>query len=219
MGEPNDQPKTKQKRRWLRYSMRGMLLLVTLSGIWLGVLVKRANDQRKSVDAVKELGGSILYDFQMTGDSMYDYDKDAELPGPDLLRDLIGIDYFADVVGVDLDKTSTDDLAPLSALGSLKFLSLDGTSVSDLTPLSGLGDLQKLWVAETSVSDLTPLSGMRELQELYLGDTLVSDLTPLAGLNNLRMLYLDGTSLSDLASLSNLGIWKCSACATPLCRT
>ena len=61
----------------------------------LGSLVYRVNKQREALQWVRDQHGTAFYDFEW--DSEKGWILRAELPGPDWLRELIGIDYFADV--------------------------------------------------------------------------------------------------------------------------
>ena len=51
-------------RKRLVLSLRSAMLLVLLSGLWLGWKVNRANDQRRAVAAIRRAGGGISYDYQ-----------------------------------------------------------------------------------------------------------------------------------------------------------
>ena len=51
-------------RRYLRFSVRGLLLLVLLIGGWLGWLAQTARTQREAVAAVLKVHGAIRYDWQ-----------------------------------------------------------------------------------------------------------------------------------------------------------
>src|SRR5690349_9024205 len=86
-GQPVAGPRVvKLKRRWLRYSLRTLLLLVTLFCVWLGIQVDRAHKQQHAVRELRRLGGRVLYDCRP--------DTDREPSGPAWLRKLIGQDYF-----------------------------------------------------------------------------------------------------------------------------
>lgn len=54
----------KPARRWLQYSLRSFLILLTAIAVWLGVVVQRANEQREAVEAIQTLGGRVIYDWQ-----------------------------------------------------------------------------------------------------------------------------------------------------------
>ena len=145
------------------------------------------NKQKEAVEWVRDHRGTVFCDFE------WDFEKgsivDAELPGrPEWLRELIGIDYFADVVCVDLNDTEVKDLGPLQNLAQLEGLYLRGTQVSDLEPLRELTQLRLLTLVNTPVSDLTPLAGMKnvkiyldEAQQVTVPDELADRMWPPRG--------------------------------------
>ena len=45
------------KRRWLRFSVRTLLLLTVVVACWLGVQVNQAQKRRAAITAVREAGG------------------------------------------------------------------------------------------------------------------------------------------------------------------
>ncbi|MCH7726300.1 MAG: hypothetical protein IH991_07455 [Planctomycetes bacterium] len=54
----------KPKRRWLRYSLRTFVVVLTVFGVWLGLLVHRVNKQKEAVAWVRDHGGAVRYDFE-----------------------------------------------------------------------------------------------------------------------------------------------------------
>ncbi|MCH7727821.1 MAG: leucine-rich repeat domain-containing protein [Planctomycetes bacterium] len=194
--------KPKPRRRWLQYSLRTFFVLLTVFGVWLGVVVHRANAQRKVVEWVREMGGSVHYDYEYHADGQLI--GDAKPPSPTWLVQLLGVDYFQGVSLVDFENQPVSDLTPLAGLTSLRWLEGDGTSVIDLTPLAGMTSLEGLYLSVTRVTDLTSVAGLKSLEELYLYNTQVSDLAPLEKLTSLRALSLQGTKVSDLTPLAEL---------------
>lgn len=157
--KPKEEPR--RKRRWLRYSLRTFLLLLTVFSVWLGLLVNRVHKQKGAVDWVKEMGGTVSYDFQWDPEQLFPMHPDTKPPGPDWLRELIGVDYFANVVLVNLTDTHVSDITPLQDLPHLQSLSLRGSPVSEIKPLSDLTELDWVDLSDTTVSDLGPLVGMK----------------------------------------------------------
>ena len=49
----------------LRFRLRTLMLLVTLLSIWLGLVTARARRQQAAVDAIRKLGGTVYYDYQL----------------------------------------------------------------------------------------------------------------------------------------------------------
>ena len=111
---------TKRTRRWLKVSLRTLLLAITVLCAWLGFIVNRANKQKQAVAWVRENGGRVVYDFDLNGPR--GPIDDAEPKDPKWLYQWIGIDYFADVRSVDLSKKEISDLAPLAQFTDLRQL-------------------------------------------------------------------------------------------------
>ena len=61
------------RRRWLQFSLRGFLVVLTAFAGWLGVIVNRAREQREAVKAIEAMGGTIVYDWH--GDHKCSYSK------------------------------------------------------------------------------------------------------------------------------------------------
>src|SRR5262245_47882876 len=128
-------------KRWLRFSLRTMLLLITVLCIWLGFQVNAARRQREAVAAILDAGGTVYYDYQVisrgVGLPRYGFDLSRTPPGPEWLRKYIGGDYFCTAIVVDLHRPNiaNGDLDQLgqqiTKLTKLRILSLNGTGISD----------------------------------------------------------------------------------------
>ena len=192
----------KPKRLWYQFSLRTLLVLLTVFCVWLGWTAHRVSKQQKAVRWVQEIGGTVNYDFQL--DEQGDFIKDAEPPGAHWLRARIGMDWFADVVKVELYGAQVTDLSPLSNLPELRRLSLGKMPITDLSPFANLKNLELLYLSDTPVSDLAPLVNLTNLELLFLDNTPVSDITPLSHLTNLRLLSLYGTQVKDVTPIGEL---------------
>ena len=118
-----------------------------------------------------------------------------------------------------VNSNDISDLAPLSNLTNLTWLSLSNNSISDISALSNLTNLQGLglgdwqssseWVNNNDVSDLSPLSNLTKLTSLWLAGNSISDISALSNLTNLESLGLRSNNISDISALSNLAklIW------------
>ncbi len=116
-----------------------MFVVITIVCVVLGLVVRPAEEQRRAVAALRKFDKvEILYNHELrtfdTGYSERISEEEASPPGPAWLRDLIGIDYFADVVSVALSKPRIrdDDLRGLRHFSKLKTLHLGQCdSISD----------------------------------------------------------------------------------------
>jgi len=199
------------KRRRFQYSLRSLLLVITVLCIWFAYIANEARKQKNAVAQIQEMEGWVRHDYEFDEDGKNI--KDAQPPGPDWLREWIGIDYFCDVTWINLIGAQVKDLSPLEKLPNLEVLSLSYTQVSDLSPLINLAKLKFLLVGNSQVNDLSPLAGLTKLESLYLLQIPVSDLTPLKNLTNLKLLMIwqsqvaDLTPLAGLTNLERLDLW------------
>ena len=221
------QPASRPWRRYLRFSVRGLIVLVLVIGVWLGWIVRSARIQREAVAAIEKAGGiASYYDWEWTTGGI--------IPGrkpwaPRWLVDLIGVDYFGHVTTVAV-------LLVLNAIRrsvrtgrashSTEQLYLVGTSLSDsgctsaradqpsaarpllyaghrhrVSASEGLTNLSLLRLDNTRVTNagLAHLKGLTNLSLLDLNGTQVTDagLAHLKGLTNLSDLDLSGTQVTD----------------------
>jgi hypothetical protein len=209
-------------RRYLRFSMRTLLVLMTLLSLWLGYHAKRATDQRAAVRMIRKLGGSVMYDYQFAA-RQAGFQGTAQPGGWLWLRRLIGDEYFQNVISVYLDRTQVtdDDLILIGRLKEVTLISLGSTRISDagLEHLRGLPLLHNLNISDTRIT----AAGLRVLQDppsldmLNLNNLKTVDdraLEYVRGLTKLQWLDLGGTSigpsapsrLSDLEYLSWLSL-------------
>jgi len=164
--------KPKPRRRWLQFSLRTLLLGVTVFCVWMGITAKRARDQRLAVGVIEEAGGRIQYQHETSS---------SDPPGPEWLRRLIGDDYFFSVDVIIFSNLTVNDtsLASTKSFADLKWLSLTGTQITDteLVHLKDSTDLRFLHLNDTQITD-TGLEQLRELtslQRLHLNNTKVTD--------------------------------------------
>jgi hypothetical protein len=186
----------KPKHRWFQYSLRTLLVFVTLCAFacsWLAVKMRQAERQREAATAIEKLGGDIEWDNKASG-------------WPTWLRKVLGDDFFNSVSWVSLSYTGTTDagLEHLKRFSQLRSLSLIYTRrVTDagLGYVKGLSQLQELDLSAANITDagLEHLKGLNQLQDLLLRWTPVTDagLEHLRRLSQLRSLDLTGTQVTD----------------------
>ena len=162
----------KHRRRWLQFSLRTMLIVVTVFCIWMAIATKQARDQRQAVEMILEVGGRVKYDHE---------NDQSGPPGPEWLRRLIGDEYFFSVTSVDLTglDISDDSLAAVKRFTDLGWLHLNNTQITDagLVHLKGLTNLQTLFLGNTQISDagLEHLKGLTNIGLLYLRNSRVTE--------------------------------------------
>jgi hypothetical protein len=183
------------KRRWLQFSLRALLVFVTLFAIacsWVAVKMRAAREELNAAVVIEKMGGR-------TGWSVPS--------GPLWLRRLLGNAFFNGSVKLVAPPSNVADadLEHLKALQQLISLYLVNTKVTDagLEHLQTLGQLQELHLDDTTVTDagLKHLNALGQLQWLSLSSTKITDagLEHLTALRQLKTLFLDGTKVTDAA--------------------
>ncbi len=221
----NDIPKT--RRRWLRFSLRSLLVLMAVIGVWLGFEKSRVLKQAQVAAKVRALGGDVFsgYRFDPSGKPK----EFSKRTVPPWITNFIGEDYFVTIVTVNFDKNFGDRPADRSkahatqvtneALVLLEdaphvteLLLAGNNQLSDdcLAHAAGLKHLRVLLLNQTNATGrgLSHIRALPNLEGLALHDTPLTDdgLAFLGGLPKLQWLLLDDTDISDkgLANLTSL---------------
>ena len=187
---------TEPRRRRLTLSVRTLMLLVLVIGGPIGWKARSATHQRRSVEAIRRMGGSVGYDWQ--GVSWEGQESDAAPPqgpaAPRWARRLLGDEYFQEVVEVDLlpgclgegpagdpqevealmrkqmAAREADQLACLDGLDRLEWLSLSQfgeLKAEGLARLGRLGRLRGLVIEEVDDRVAASLGHLTRLEWLY----------------------------------------------------
>jgi hypothetical protein len=200
------------EKRYFRFGLRTMLVVVAVVAL-LAWKVQQAERQKEVVRWVRKWNGEVHYDFEF--DNTGKWKSGVETASPEWLCNLIGVDYLATVVGLQLGDVNkyvgmkpscikVTDLSPLAKLTDLKILYLFNTYVSDVSPLEHLTNLKKLILADTEVHDISFLASLTELRSLNLKCPQVDDLSPLLSMEQLQTLCLDATQATDFSPLAHL---------------
>jgi hypothetical protein len=198
-------PPAPQRRRF-QYSLRTLLLLVLLASLgmsWFAVKIHRARAQRAAVIAIKKLGGSVRYDYQMAlGATQW----------PQWLHHLFGDDIFGTVLYVDLSAPQITDDAIEALKGfpsprrlfQLNTLHLGSARFTDdaIARLQGVGShIVDLSIDRTQITDvgLQRLKALPRLQLLTFDHTRITEagLKHLDSLTNLGSLTIRNTPFTD----------------------
>ena len=179
-------------RRWLRFSLRALLLLMLVVGATIGWTLHKVREQGAALAAL------------LNGRCAIAYRDGADPESPNALercRRWLGEEHWIDVEVLILVHPEADDavLAHVRGLPRLRYLILDGSAVSDagLVNLRFLPMLAELHLDHTRVTDagLANLRFVPMLTELNLANTQVTDagLVHLRGCSQLQGLDLSGT--------------------------
>lgn len=217
-----------------RFSLRVLLVLITVGSIALGVIVNRAERQRKAVAWINEHQGHVIYAHTPVG-----FPPESEVqPVPQWLIDLLGEHYFFRPVSATLTNLQgNEDLSPLNGLPTVDRVSLEQSSLTgkQLRQLSQVPSIHELNLYDSELTDdaLAELNNAKNLRNLSVSCCRLSaknaktifELAPLkkiycaaceldlsqvgdgSRLNNLEMLYFaEGTvaTRGDLGRLVSL---------------
>jgi hypothetical protein len=216
---PAAHPVPPKRGRRLMISLRTMMILVLAFGAWLDWFVRRVQVQKDAVAAIKNAGGTVVYDLEWRngGSNPYGNSWFPEWLGgdqvwmPQWMTRGAGLDYFGNVVDVSLIPTRANDpqaandatLALVGQLGRLQGLRLNSTAITDagLAHLAGLNELRDLQIGYTKIGDkgLAHIKGLTGLRGLYIMNTQIGDagLAHLHGLTSLGLLFAANTRVTD----------------------
>ncbi len=95
--------------RYLRVSVRGLIVLVLVIGAGMGWLVRSARIQREAVAAIRNAGHHVVYNWEWSDEKGV---PPAGLWMPRWFVDHIGVDYFGHVASVWFNPTvAANDVA------------------------------------------------------------------------------------------------------------
>jgi Leucine-rich repeat (LRR) protein len=176
---------TKPRRRWLKFSLGGLLLAITLLCLLLGWYAESVARQRRAVERLEQLDATVYYDYQRkTSSAAGAHDPRLGPPGPAWLHSLVGADWFGtvdmvlhfghfDENGTPAEKMTSQDVALLEDLPQLEALLFNKvpTTDADIAHVASLRDLQYLDINGAQLSDagLEQLARLQKLETLELG--------------------------------------------------
>lgn len=106
------EPTSRPPRRWLRFGLRSLLIIVTLLAVWLGWIAERAERQRRAVAAIHAAGGTVVYAHEVD-EHRARRSNPPPPPGPTWLHAWIGPHYFQRVEIIYLMPLSDQKREPL----------------------------------------------------------------------------------------------------------
>jgi hypothetical protein len=143
---------TSSWRHRLRFSVRGLMLLVLIFGALLAWIVYLAQVQRATVASIRRADGLVRYHWEYHNGAFV---RNGKPWWPQWLIRLVGIDYFGHATFVFATRATDADLINIVKLGRLERLVVPGTSVTDagMARLQGLNYLESLIIFNTQIGD------------------------------------------------------------------
>lgn len=102
--------------RKLKFTLRTLFILLTISAAWPGYHTNEARRQRIAVEAIEAAEGRVRYDYQRR---LANATNGESLAGPSWIRSVLGDDFFRRVVEVDWNGKKTFSVEELSQLSNL----------------------------------------------------------------------------------------------------
>lgn len=215
--------------RRLRFSLRGLLVLVAILAVLLAVGRKHAMDaykQRQLITLIQSYGGENYHDLNFKGATertirFPNLDFSPTLPGPDWLRHRLGDEYFVSVAEAFFDKSShrvLDDAMFMEFTDAIRShnlprprgivlseLPITDSTLKELATFSDLTSLHILNCPSVTDGGLHHVQTLKKVRRLDLQGSSITDqgLIYLSGLTELRELSLSRTSVSN-AGLTHL---------------
>ena len=192
---------SRSKRRWVSFSLRTLLIVMTLVCIAIAWKMNRVRNLRRAMAEAQRLGASITYVHEL------DAAPPVEPPGPKWLRRIVGDDFFVEVEQIQLenDEVNDDTIALIAHLPSIHSLIVRSNGITDkgLVSLAEANELVALELTSANVtaSGYANLTGLRKLMTLvFRNDKTVQDtwLAEIAKLQQVKYLYLNCPHVTDI---------------------
>jgi hypothetical protein len=173
-----------------QFSLRTLLIVMTVACVYLAVQFQWAREQREAVEAIRESGGNVYYDYQGVSKS---HATAAESWAPRWAIDRFGIDFFH--TAIQAQRVRRGGLPAVAHLRKLQWLEIEDWQVTD-EDLQALRRLQQLQILEIHA----PPAASGHSNTMATDQTLAL----LGRLPHLRRLKIDGLEFSDAGAASLL---------------
>jgi hypothetical protein len=205
--ESETKPSPRRGRRFLRFSLRGLLVVVAICSVWLGIAFHRAREQAQLVSLIESSGGHVLYDYHEVDSKFF---VNATSRTPAWLLDSLGVDFFHDVTHISVYKANDELLERVCDLPEIHSLYLYDSTVTneEIAQLKKLTSLRELQIDSPNVDDrgLKEVGALSELRILQIVNSPVSDrgLDHLQALPRIKFIGLINTAVTP-AGVAELG--------------
>jgi hypothetical protein len=206
-----------KRRRWFRFSLRMLLVVVTALCVWMGFTVNEARRQKEAVEAILKTGGSVWYDYQampstslakllaspqgtrklelgLGMSSKFDFDRNVVPSVPTWLRNQFGDDYFRTVNSVRCNQHASATAAAKQQIDQL-------AKLPALKQFIFLGGYPSPPVLDPEEVDFTALQQLNDLEALTIYNFRVDGpvLARFRSSGRLTHLSLSNTGFDDAA--------------------
>ena len=207
-------------KRFFRFGLRSFFVVTTAFCVWFGIVKTQANSQADIVEMVRTTGGHCRYDFEVDEDGKLDPTGQSQVPR--FLVNLLGIDFFHDVVEVQLYHANSSMYGFLMGGGSmrtfdheLRFKSKEDrqTAVKVVDRLLTLESLRTISLPRMKDLDsifedrLAKLEQLERITILMGADLSDRGIVSLKGLKHLKRISVEQTQIGD-PSLEVIGTMK-----------
>lgn len=169
---------TRPRRFWPRFTLRVLLVFVTLVGVGLGYWTHRARQQRRIVEQIELGGGMVCYEREGPGA------LEPRNFAVEWLATFLSRDYLEGIATVSIH--NRDAIPTLHKLRGLETLGIIDADLND--------------------SDLTAIANCRELVVLRIGDTYVfGDNAPKSQISDRSLILIARLPKLEIASLHGTG--------------
>lgn len=124
----------KPRRRWFRFRLRTLLVMVTILSLplgWVGWELDQRRREKATIDWVEKMGGRVIFQSEKTIGNLFRKRVSRVVFGDTPLSDLSLLVELKNLEKLDLSCTDVSDVSPLAVLKNLKELNLYKTQVSE----------------------------------------------------------------------------------------
>ena len=213
MTTPTESPTS--GRRWLRLSLRGLMVLVLIIGVAAGWVAYRIRTQREAIALARAGGNSIQFDYQrdQVGRNGTRPIYRTEPAAPRWLRAWLGDELFQNVTQVRLTgSVSPEVFAAVARFDRLDFLHLAarGTDGAWLEPLRALGQIRRITIeapvaTDSALQEVAQIASIRELTILWARPVASSPATDAGFVGLAKLANLESLEIHDAPNLTDNG--------------
>ena len=121
-----------------------------------------------------------------------------------LIRSLLPLTHINNLIGLNCQGSSIDDLSPISHMTNMKYLDIRGSLVKDILPIKNFNSLESLNYQENYDEKVNDLSGFTKLKYLNLRYGNLTNITFVENFKDLETLSVGYTNLKSIKPLLNL---------------